>query len=158
MRELTAENVIADLTILSSSGDVVAQLAGFCLRQIMREAVIGRPQGSQPPPIERPARSPESSGPIAITADEAARYLRRKCAELSGHAESEVQLDAGFAALGLDSIAAMRLSNQMLHDLGRTVHLGQILTCTNLLSLAEVIASEDRTGPGSAIPTRTARS
>jgi aryl carrier-like protein len=69
--------------------------------------------------------------------------------------ESELRLDVGFAALGLDSIAAMRLSNQMLRDLGRTVHLGQILTCSNLLALAEAIATEDGDGSGPAIPTRT---
>jgi acyl transferase domain-containing protein/aryl carrier-like protein len=155
LRELTTENVIADLTILSSSGEVVAQLDGFCLRQISRAAVIDRPQESSTAYPGSHFGSAEPSRPLPISAHDVALYLRRRCAELTGHVESELRLDVGFAALGLDSIAAMRLSNQMLRDLGRTVHLGQILTCSNLLALAEAIATEDGDGSGAAIPTRT---
>ena len=54
-----------------------------------------------------------------------------------------MRLDVGFLALGLDSIAAIRLSNQVLRDLGRTVTLGQILTCRSLELLADTIARDD---------------
>ena len=41
LHELTRESIVADLTILTSSGEVVASLSGFCLRPITREAVAG---------------------------------------------------------------------------------------------------------------------
>ncbi len=144
LRELTTENVIADLTILSSTGHVVAVLEGFCLRQISRDAVVGGGHSTNVRPREG-ERGPSSGRDEQkdITAEEAARYLQQRCAELAGHAEADIRLDVGFTALGLDSIAAMRLSNQVLRDLGRTVTLGQILTCRSLELLADTIARDD---------------
>jgi aryl carrier-like protein len=143
LREMTRENVIADLTILSATGEVVAQLEGFCLRQITREAVTGRTSESVGARMVEPlAGSPERTGSSSMTAEEAGRYLRRKCAELAGYVESEVRLDVGFAALGLDSIAAMRLSNHLLRDLGHTVSLGEILNCRSLVALADRMATQ----------------
>jgi aryl carrier-like protein len=137
------ENVIADLTILSSTGDVVAELEGLCLRPITRDAVVGRGSSTTARPVEdeRTLTSGRAAPPIDITAEEVARYLQQRCAELAGDAEAAMRLDEGFTTLGLDSIAAMRLSNHVLRDLGRTVTLGQILTCRSLGSLAETIAS-----------------
>jgi amino acid adenylation domain-containing protein len=144
LRELTAENVLADLTILSSTGHVVAVLEGFCLRQISRDAVVGGGHSTNVRPREG-EREPSSGRDEHqdITAAEAARYLQQRCAELAGYAEADIRLDVGFTALGLDSIAAMRLSNQVLRDLGRMVTLGQILTCRSLELLADTIARDD---------------
>lgn len=144
LRELTPENVIADLTILSATGQVVAQLKGFCLRQITRDAVTSQSLSRASERLAAPdVRAIEPTPSAALTAEEAAAYLRRKCAELAGHVESELRLDVGFAALGLDSIAALRLSNHVLRDLGRSVGLGQILTCRSLAALAQSIAAAD---------------
>jgi len=129
---------------LSATGEVVAQLKGFCLRQITREAVTSHSRSRASERLVAPAvRASEPTPSAALTAEEAAAYLRRKCAELAGYVESDLRLDVGFAALGLDSIAALRLSNHVLRDLGRSVGLGQILTCRSLAALAQSIAAAE---------------
>ena len=146
LRELADDNVVADLTILSAAGAVVARFDGFCLRQLTREAVGGL-GGAALPASERVgigwtralATAPcgSISGPEATT-----RYLQRKCAELSGYPESEIALDAGVIDLGLDSIAAVMLANDLLRDLGRTVSISRILACRSLATLAREISAQ----------------
>jgi amino acid adenylation domain-containing protein len=148
LRELTRENVVADLTVLTAAGQVIATLEGFCLRQIARDAVVGAMTAANrrdhdrlgdhlPVPDLSPARIPQD-------ASEMTRYLQQKCAELFGQRDADIPTDVGFTALGLDSLAAMRLSNHVLRDFGRTVSLRQILTCNGIESLAAAIYDGDR--------------
>ena len=59
LHELTDDNVVADLTILTSSGQVVATLHGFCLRPITRQAVVGAASAAN----RTAARSPRRMAP-----------------------------------------------------------------------------------------------
>jgi len=143
LHELTRDNVVADLTILTASGHVVATIDGFCLRQITRDAVVRATASStraepDDPGEQLPVRD---IGPARAIHDASAiaRYMTRKCAELSGLAETDIPTDVGFTALGLDSLAAMRLSNHLLRDFGCTISLRQILTCDGIGSLAAAI-------------------
>jgi hypothetical protein len=142
LHDFSEGNVVADLSILAASGQVVARLEGFCLRQITREAV-GAPRGQtgartpdrtlQPIPSRAAA---DGSGAPMPSEQEILRYLQSKCAELSGYPESAIRLDVGFVALGLDSIVAMMMSNHILRDFGRRITIGQILTSSSIESLA----------------------
>ena len=146
LRELTRQNVVADLTILAASGEVVATLEGFCLRPITRDAVVRavstaarQPRGraEEEPPARETARTR-----VPLIEKEMIRYLQAKCAELAG-LETIAGADVEFSALGLDSLAAMRLSNHLLRDFGRLVSLRQILTSASLESLAAAICGGD---------------
>ncbi len=148
--ELTRKDVVADLTILTSSGQVMASVKGFCLRQITRDAIIGATESVERrlpdvPPVAGSRRdAPLIPQPIGI--EDTARYLQRQCAELSGVVVADISLDVRFTDLGLDSIAAMRLSNHLARDLGVTVTLRQILTCDSLNRLAESLDDAARHG------------
>lgn len=154
LHELTRENVVADLTILDRSGHVVATIDGFCLRQITRDAVVRATasfkRAEQDDSRERFPLGDVAPAPLVQDASELARYMKRKCAELSGLTEMDIPTDVGFTALGLDSLAAMRLSNHLLRDFGYTVSLRQILTCSGIDSLAAAIAVPNK-GQGAAV-------
>jgi acyl carrier protein len=70
------------------------------------------------------------------------RYLQQQCAEIVGGADDEVPTDSGFAALGVDSLAAMRLANHLARDFGCKVSLRQILTCAGIEALAASIVRD----------------
>jgi acyl carrier protein len=78
---------------------------------------------------------------------EMTRYLRQRCAELFGKAEADIPTDVAFTALGLDSLDALRLSNQVLTDFGCSVSLREILTCAGIESLAAVIHDDQSLKP-----------
>lgn len=145
LRDLSEENVIADLSILAASGQVVATLEGFCLRQITR-AAVGAPVVQTGPRTPDRALQPIPDGAAAgdsgqsmPSEGEMLRYLQSKCAELSGYPESEIRPDEGFLALGLDSIVAAILANHILRDFGRRVTIGQILASSSIASLTREI-------------------
>ncbi len=146
LRERTRQNVVADLTILTSSGQVVATLEGFCLRPIAREAVVGAVSTAIRQPHaraeERLAVREVARTRVALNEQEITRYLQEKCAELAGDG-AIVGADVEFTAQGLDSLAAMRLSNHLSRDFGCDVSLRQILTSASLASLAASICSSD---------------
>jgi myxalamid-type polyketide synthase MxaB len=152
LRELTEDNVVADLTILTSSGQVVASLDGFCLRQITRDAVLrASPITVGTEREQRHDRLPVSDAASTRGLPDLAtmtRYLQQQCAEIVGDADTDVPTDAGFAAIGVDSLAAMRLANQLARDFGCKVSLRQILTCRGIDALAASIVN-DRGGSSS---------
>jgi acyl transferase domain-containing protein len=163
LHELTPENVVADLTILTSSGQVVAILEGFCLRPITRDAVVRttaapRPHDGDDRKDWLPGRENAPARDVPEV-PEMVRYLKQKCAELFGRVEADVPTDVGFTALGLDSLAAMRLSNHLLSDFGFTVSLRQILTCSGIESLAVILSDGGKLDPeaGHAAPQRIGR-
>jgi acyl carrier protein len=75
------------------------------------------------------------------------RYIQQRCAEIVGGADADLPTDAGFAALGVDSLAAMRLANHLSRDFGCTVSLRQILTCRGIEALATSIVSAQEGRP-----------
>jgi amino acid adenylation domain-containing protein len=163
LRDASRESVVADLSILTVSGQVVASLEGFCLRQITAEAVRASLAliGAQTP--ERtmqliPSRAAANvSGSSMPDEKEMLRYLQSKCAEFSGYSASEIRLDAGFAELGLDSIVAAMMSNQILRDFGRRITLGQILASRSVESLAGEICRAGAEGAGRVLELRDER-
>jgi acyl transferase domain-containing protein len=142
LRDISEGNVVADLSILAASGQVVARLEGFCLRQITREAVGAPLVQTKTRTPHRASRTIPSqavvggSGASMPGEREMLRYLQSKCADLSGYPESEIRLDVGFLALGLDSIVAAMMSNQLFHDFGRRMTIGEILASSSIKSLA----------------------
>jgi len=151
LRDATGSHVEADLTILSASGNVVARLDGFCLRRISRDAMTGigvesaarhAPTPGLVPAVRRAASALER--PEAANLDPArfTAYLQRQCAALSGHPEADIAPDAGFTDLGLDSIAAVSLANDIAREFGRTVSVVRILSCASLTALAVAICED----------------
>lgn len=144
LRQRTAHQVVADLTVLNSSGEIVATFEGFCLRQITRAAVV---TATSVPALQSaaghellPVRSP-SMALLEIDVTSVVHYLREKCATFSGYRLEDIDAHRGFVELGLDSLAAMRLSNHVTRDLGRSVAVRDILATTSLESLASRICS-----------------
>jgi len=150
LRDHAAGQVIADLTVMTSSGEVVATLEGFCLRQITRAALgrrvvpaaagLSRPIPRATPP---PANAPRPASSV-LEPDFVVGYLRRQYAALSGCPETEIGAATSFIALGLDSIAAVILSNDMLRDLGCAATIGQILTSSGIDQLAADVCGSGR--------------
>jgi acyl carrier protein len=158
LRDATWDHVEADLTIFSASGDVVARLEGFCLRRITRDAITGI--GGGPPALHPPARGLASadegaasglapSGAAILDPAHITAYLQRQCAVLSGHPEADVAPGASFIDLGLDSIAAVSLANDIARAFGRTVPVVRILSCVSLAALADAICDEPGGGRAS---------
>ena len=85
---------------------------------------------------------------------ELVRYLKQMCAELFGKVEAELPTDVGFTALGLDSLAAMRLSNHLLNDFACSVSLRQVLTCNGIESLAVMLVDAGKLNPVTPQPIR----
>jgi len=129
----------------------VARLEGFCLRRISRDAMTGigvesaarhAPAPGLVPAVRRAASALER--PEAANLDPArfTAYLQRQCAALSGHPEADIAPDAGFTDLGLDSIAAVSLANDIAREFGRTVSVVRILSCASLTALAVAICED----------------
>ena len=165
LRVASGDYVEADLTILAASGDVVARLEGFCLRRITREAVTGNDHGDPtrlPTTFRLAVESRDPAGgparPAAATLDPTVitDYLRRQCAALSGHPVTDIAPDAGFIELGLDSIAAVSLANDIAREFGRMVPVVRILSCDRLVALAVEICEGSRREPASIASTARA--
>lgn len=144
LRSLGPEGVVGDLAILAGDGTTMAMLEGFCLRPITRAAV--RALQDEAAMAARPgidANDGEIRAAPAAGVDPAAilSYVRRRCAELSGHPVESIDAAVGFVALGLDSIAAVRLANDLDRAFGRYVPAVRILAAPSLRSLADVIAA-----------------
>ncbi len=144
LREHSENNVLADLSIMNNSGELVAQLEGFRLRPITQQGLASSRQrvtthadgklisGSLPGPMDGIDKA-------ALTLQQVVRYLQAQCAELSGYPESAIFSDRGFMAMGLDSLVAMILSNRIRQDFGCAVSATQILLCVSIEALAQVI-------------------
>ncbi len=101
-----------DLAVFADDGTPVAMLEGFCLRPITRAAV--RALQDDDATAVRPvvdADDGECRAAPVPGVDPAAvlSYVRRRCAELSGHPAESIDADVGFVALGLlaEAIAAV---------------------------------------------------
>ncbi|MGZ8521649.1 MAG: acyltransferase domain-containing protein, partial [Candidatus Binatia bacterium] len=144
LREHSENNVLADLSIVNDSGELVAQLDGFRLRPITQQALAASRQrvaahadgklisGSLPGPMDGIDKA-------ALTLQQVVRYLQTQCAELSGYSESAIFSDRGFMAMGLDSLVAMILSNRIRQDFDCAVSATQILLSVSIEALAQVI-------------------
>lgn len=141
LRDHSENDVLADLSIFNDAGELAAKLEGFRLRPITRDAVI-MPQTtartSDPTPPVRPALALELDKPAA-SLEEMTRYLQLRCAELSGYPESQITSAQSFMALGLDSLVAMMLANQIRRDFAVAIAVTQILLSKSLESLANDI-------------------
>ncbi|HSK30541.1 MAG TPA: acyltransferase domain-containing protein, partial [Candidatus Limnocylindria bacterium] len=141
LREHSENDVLADLSIFNDAGEVAARLEGFHLRPITRDRVTGSPttarEADQSPPTS-PASTLEFDKPAA-SLEEISRYLQRRCAELSGFPDSQMTADKSFIALGLDSLVAMMLANQIRRDFAVAIAVTEILLSTSLDSLAQDI-------------------
>jgi acyl carrier protein len=60
---------------------------------------------------------------------------------------TEIAPDAGFIEIGLDSIAAVSLANDIAREFGRTVPVVRILSCDSLAALAVEVCEGARRGP-----------
>jgi acyl transferase domain-containing protein len=144
LREHSNDNVLADLSVLNASGELVAQLVGFRLRPITQQAVGASTQRGSMRPYRQPQPS-STPGPAVDVGNSVdsvqatVRYLQAQCAELSGYPESAIHSDQGFMAMGLDSLVAMVLSNRIRHDFGCAVSASQILMSASIESLARLI-------------------
>ena len=143
LRDHSPDDVVADLSILNSAGQLVAKLAGFRLRPITRDAVAAPRDQTTLGAGERrvqtgPRRIVEPLTAIS-SVQSMMRYLQTQCAELSGFPESTITAESGFMALGLDSMVAMVLSNQIRLDFDCAISATQILGSKSIESLAHEI-------------------
>jgi acyl carrier protein len=141
LRDHSENDVLADLAIFTDAGELVAKLQGFHLRPITRDAVTvsqATARSSNRPPAVSPtgASKPERQ---ATSSEEMTRYLQLRCAELSGYPESQITCDKSFMALGLDSLVAMMLANQIRRDFSIGIAVTRILLSKSLDSLARDI-------------------
>lgn len=143
LRDHSADDVIADLSVFNSAGQLVAKLAGFHLRPITRDAV----ETPRDPATLGVAEGRAQIGRRRVVAPVTAissvqsmvRYLQTRCAELSGFPEAAITPESGFMALGLDSMVAMVLSNQIRRDFECAISATQILASKSIESLAQEI-------------------
>ena len=148
LRSLGPEGVVGDLAVFADDGTPVAMLEGFCLRPITRAAV--RALQDEDAMAVRPVVDADDgefrAAPVpGIDPAAVLSYVRRRCAELSGHPAESIDADVGFVALGLDSIAAVRLANDLDRAFGRYVPAVRILAAASLRALAEAIAAGEPT-------------
>jgi acyl carrier protein len=140
LRDHSENDVLADLAIFTDAGELAAKLEGFRLRPITRDAVtVSQTTARADRP---PAVSPALTSKLerhAASLEEMTRYLQLRCAELSGHPESQITSDKSFMALGLDSLVAMVLANQIRRDFSIGIAVTQILSSKSLDSLARDI-------------------
>jgi acyl transferase domain-containing protein len=143
MRELSTESVLADLCIYSESGELIAELKGFCLRRIFRKMLKPSDAALVTPvaPVVAGAIDVHANDTPAIEAratsrSDLARYLREKCAELSGTSIETIDLERGFIEIGLDSLSAVNLVNQLRRTWKLNVRVSEVLASTSLNKLA----------------------
>jgi len=146
LREHNENNVLADLSIMNNSGELVAQLEGFRLRPITQQGLAASLQrvaihadgklipDSLPGPMDGIDKA-------ALTLQQVVNYLQAQCAELSGYPETAIFRDRGFMAMGLDSLVAMILSNRIRQNFGCAVSATQILLSVSIESLAQIICA-----------------
>jgi aryl carrier-like protein len=146
LREYNENNVLADLSIMNNSGELVAQLEGFRLRPITQQGLAASLQrvaihadgklipDSLPGPMDGIDKA-------ALTLQQVVNYLQAQCAELSGYPETAIFRDRGFMAMGLDSLVAMILSNRIRQNFGCAVSATQILLSVSIESLAQIICA-----------------
>jgi acyl carrier protein len=141
LRDHSQNDVLADLSIFNDAGELAAKLEGFHLRPITRDAVTVSQATARPsnrPPAVSPALASKLERP-AGSLEEMTRYLQLRCAELSGYPDSQITPDKSFMALGLDSLVAMMLANQIRRDFSIGIAVTQILLSKRLDSLARDI-------------------
>jgi amino acid adenylation domain-containing protein len=145
MRELKPESVLADLSIYSESGSLIAKLVGFCLRRIDRVRLESNNATTSAlasaatfaPQVIAAAIAPANRSPVELS-----RYLQHKCAELSGTKIELIELDRGFIEMGLDSLAAVVLVNQLRRDWQLRVRVSEVLASTSLDGLVGTLSAQ----------------
>ena len=147
-RVIVTEPVAYVRETAADDGTPVAKLEGFCLRPITRAAI--RALQDEDAMAIRPVLDADDgefrTAPVpGIDPAAVLSYVRRRCAELSGHPAESIDADAGFVALGLDSIAAVRLANDLDRAFGRYVPAVRILAAASLRALAEAITAVEPT-------------
>jgi acyl transferase domain-containing protein/non-ribosomal peptide synthetase component F/acyl carrier protein len=141
LRHLSENDVLGDLSIFNDAGELAARLEGFHLRPITRDRVTSSPataRASDRTLSASPAPALELDKPAAGL-EEISRYLQLRCAELSGFPVSQMTSDKNFMALGLDSLVAMMLANQIRRDFAVAIAVTEILLSKSLESLAHDI-------------------
>jgi amino acid adenylation domain-containing protein len=148
LRERTRDQVVGDLTILGASGEVVATLTGFCLRPITRDAVMAAASDTGRVPSPFVGRDPAVVAPAfhagALDPAHVVAFLRQRCAELSGYPETAFSDDGSLIERGIDSLAAMRLANDLGRTYGRSVSARDLLASDSLQALATALCRPEK--------------
>lgn len=140
LREHDEDNVLADLSIFNDAGELAAQLKGFRLRSITRDALTAPSSKNDTPLSSAPMVQLSGAAPgVPTSLEEMMRDLQLRCAELSGYPASQITMDKSFMMLGLDSLVAMMLANQLRRDFEVAVGVTQILLSTSLAALAQTV-------------------
>ncbi len=156
LHELTGETVVADLTILTPSGEVIAVLQGFCLRPITREAVVGaaatsgqqRDRRGQWRPVADAAATRVAPGVDERTTPHA-RVPSREAVE-QGLVEiwerslqvTPVGVTDNFFDLGGDSLVAVRVFSRIEAVFGRTLSIAALFQSPTITALADRILDQ----------------
>ena len=156
LRELTRESVVADLTILTSSGQVVAALEGFCLRPITREAVAGAITAPHRPPRGRPGESlpgrEAAPGRVVPGVDEMTRHTRvphrdgveQALVEIweSSLQVKPVAITDNFFELGGDSLTAVRVFSRIEAVFAKSLSIATLFQSPTIEALADRILEQ----------------
>jgi thioesterase domain-containing protein/acyl carrier protein len=157
LRELTPESVVADLTILTSSGQVVAVLEGFCLRPITREAVTGAVTApyrlqQHPPGESRPGREAAPTR-VVPDVDEMTRS-KTKVPDRDGVKQALVEIwesslqvkpvaiTDNFFELGGDSLTAVRVFSRIEAVFAKSLSIATLFQSPTIEALADRILEQ----------------
>ncbi len=152
-----APSKAGDALLFDEAGRVVAEIAGFEVRQLRRQTYLGAlPTGTRPrlldrlahrgaPPADAVRRSSHKTPYLERAKGGDPRgqlieYLRESVAQMVGLPAAEVRDDTAFLDLGLDSIGALVLANRIRADLGISVSMATVIAAVNLPGLAAAIA------------------
>ena len=149
LHELTDDNVVADLTILTSSGQVVATLHGFCLRPITRQAVVGAATAANGPQCDRR----DDWLPVADAAAANRRMPSRAGVE-QGLVEiwekslqvTPVGITDNFFDLGGDSLTAVRVFSRIEAVFGKTLSIAVLFRSPTITALADRLLEQFAAG------------
>jgi acyl transferase domain-containing protein/thioesterase domain-containing protein len=154
LRELTPENVVADLAIVSASGQVVATLQGFCLRPITREAVVSAATSANRHRREGADKSLPAADAAATAVRPGVDAMTPRITRVPSRHDVEqglveiwerslqvkpVGITDNFFELGGDSLTAVRVFSTIEAVFGKTLSIAALFQSPTIATLADRI-------------------
>ncbi|WP_437581594.1 beta-ketoacyl synthase N-terminal-like domain-containing protein [Sorangium sp. So ce887] len=123
----------------------------YWVAEARREAPARAPQApsaATAPP--RPASAPEAVAPASVSAAQLREELRRSLAEILFIKPADIDVNAKFVEMGLDSIIGVEWVQSINKKYGITLTANNVYAHPTLAEFAELLASELRAGQGQA--------